>query len=69
MRAVLETIGRADQSAYGPSDWQERDNFVTIEQARAYAKYKSRMYPATPYRIVAARRRFYVEFVPEWLLR
>lgn len=71
MNAVIETIGKAKvhQVEYAKSDWQERDNFETIEQAREYAQFKCRMYPVTPYRIRQLRGRFAVEFVPEWNLR
>ena len=68
-KQVLATIGKTDQSAYESSDWVVRDNFDTMGQAESYAISKSRMYPATPYRIRELRGRFAVEFVPEWKLR
>lgn len=69
MNAVLATIGKADGSIYDKADWQERDNFGSLEQAVSYGSFKSRQYPQTPYRVRQLRGRFALEFVPEWNLR
>lgn len=66
---VLEAVGRVDGSIYKPRDWHERDNFPTLDAARAYATFMARMHPPTPYRIVARGRRFAVQYVPAWRLR
>lgn len=56
MTAIVELAGSRQANAvavrYVEADWIERDNFPTLEQARAYASFKARQYPATPYRIV-----------------
>jgi len=48
---IVETVG-PDGRGHPETDWQERDNFATLEQARGYARFKHRQYPMTPYRIV-----------------
>ena len=72
-RTIIALIGsRANHAPdYRPSDWHERDNFTTEEAARSYAGTLSRLYRRTPYRVTAtpARRRYFVEYVPEWRLR
>ena len=71
---VVEAIGRKSVHVptYPASAWRDRDSFQAIDQARGYARYLSRMYPATPYRIIRVRRRAYpfvVRFVPAWKLQ
>lgn len=68
-KKTVETIGKVDGSQYATTDWSERDNFATLEEARAYGQFKARQYPMTPYRIRELRGRFALEFVPEWNLR
>ena len=75
---VITLIGKAKvhAPAYVEADWDERDNFETLEQAQDFGAYKSHQYPLTPYRIVryepevrAPRELFALEFVPEYKLR
>lgn len=70
-KPVLKIIGKPANHApaYKASDWQERDNFESLEQAEDYATSKSRQWSATPYRVRELRGRFVVEFVPQWNLR
>lgn len=70
-KPVIELIGKpvVHAAAYDKADWHERDNFESLEQARACGSFKSRQYPMTPYRIRELRGRFVLEFVPEWKLR
>lgn len=68
---VLARIGKpaVHLPRYRASDWQERDNFPSLEEARSYARWKSRQYPITPYRVVRLDDRYVVQFVPEWNLK
>jgi hypothetical protein len=45
-------------------DWIERDNFSTYEEAEQYAKFLSRKFPVTPYRIVTREDAVVASFGP-----
>ena len=74
MAQVIEVTLKRAPDTYDQSAWVERDNFPTASQARGYASFLARQYPATPYRIVKVRgnqhmpTRWAVMYVPEWKL-
>lgn len=53
---------------YKESDWVERDNFDTKDQALAYMRMNVHRFGRTPYRVIEQNGRYTVEFVPEWKL-
>jgi len=57
------------QEHYDDSDWVERDNFDSKDQAISYVKMNMSRFGKTPYRIIEQDDRFIVEFVPEWKLK